>query len=102
MSDTAAVAWDDQLLQNPHAVADKRRRVQQMFAAIAPSYADVQPFHEGVAWVRRPEAETWELIDESGEQLLGEPEHGGPSENLTRRIQRAEPGHELALHKQDA
>ena len=30
--------WDDSLLANPHAVADKRRRVQQMFAAIAPSY----------------------------------------------------------------
>jgi demethylmenaquinone methyltransferase/2-methoxy-6-polyprenyl-1,4-benzoquinol methylase len=31
-------AWDDALLANPHAVADKRRRVRQMFAAIAPSY----------------------------------------------------------------
>ena len=31
-------AWNDQLLSNPHAVADKRRRVQKMFAAIAPSY----------------------------------------------------------------
>ena len=31
-------AWNDALLKNPHAVADKRRRVQQMFAAIAPSY----------------------------------------------------------------
>jgi demethylmenaquinone methyltransferase/2-methoxy-6-polyprenyl-1,4-benzoquinol methylase len=31
-------AWDDALLRNPHAVADKRRRVRQMFAAIAPSY----------------------------------------------------------------
>jgi demethylmenaquinone methyltransferase/2-methoxy-6-polyprenyl-1,4-benzoquinol methylase len=30
--------WDEQLLRNPHAVADKRRRVQKMFAAIAPSY----------------------------------------------------------------
>jgi demethylmenaquinone methyltransferase/2-methoxy-6-polyprenyl-1,4-benzoquinol methylase len=30
--------WDDKLLANPHAVADKRRRVQRMFAAIAPSY----------------------------------------------------------------
>src|SRR3982751_6921990 len=34
----AAPAWDDALLRNPHAVADKRRRVQRMFAAIAPSY----------------------------------------------------------------
>src|SRR5438874_1719253 len=33
-----APAWDDALLQNPHNVADKRRRVQRMFAAIAPSY----------------------------------------------------------------
>ncbi|HVT90837.1 MAG TPA: bifunctional demethylmenaquinone methyltransferase/2-methoxy-6-polyprenyl-1,4-benzoquinol methylase UbiE [Tepidisphaeraceae bacterium] len=31
-------AWNDTLLQNPHAVADKRSRVQKMFAAIAPSY----------------------------------------------------------------
>ncbi|WP_428940019.1 bifunctional demethylmenaquinone methyltransferase/2-methoxy-6-polyprenyl-1,4-benzoquinol methylase UbiE [Fontivita pretiosa] len=31
-------SWDDKLLSNPHAVADKRSRVQRMFAAIAPSY----------------------------------------------------------------
>jgi demethylmenaquinone methyltransferase/2-methoxy-6-polyprenyl-1,4-benzoquinol methylase len=31
-------AWDESLLTNPHAVADKRSRVQRMFAAIAPSY----------------------------------------------------------------
>jgi demethylmenaquinone methyltransferase/2-methoxy-6-polyprenyl-1,4-benzoquinol methylase len=31
-------AWDSDLLRNPHAVTDKRRRVQEMFAAIAPSY----------------------------------------------------------------
>ncbi|HEX6967709.1 MAG TPA: WG repeat-containing protein [Micromonosporaceae bacterium] len=37
---------------------------------IAPSYADVQPFRDGVAWVRRPEVATWELIDESGELLI--------------------------------
>ena len=37
---------------------------------IEPSYADVQPFRDGVAWVRRPEVETWELIDESGELLI--------------------------------
>ena len=35
--DSTAV-WDDALLANPHAVADKRSRVQRMFAAIAPSY----------------------------------------------------------------
>ena len=37
-TETAPPAWDDRLLADPHAVADKRRRVQQMFAAIAPSY----------------------------------------------------------------
>src|SRR5256885_8455776 len=31
-------AWNDDLLRNPHQVADKRSRVQKMFAAIAPSY----------------------------------------------------------------
>ena len=31
-------AWDEELLKNPHAVADKRSRVRRMFSAIAPSY----------------------------------------------------------------
>ncbi|MCX5659021.1 MAG: bifunctional demethylmenaquinone methyltransferase/2-methoxy-6-polyprenyl-1,4-benzoquinol methylase UbiE [Planctomycetota bacterium] len=31
-------AWTDRELANPHAVADKARRVEAMFAAIAPSY----------------------------------------------------------------
>jgi len=31
-------AWDAQTLSNPHAVADKARRVERMFSAIAPSY----------------------------------------------------------------
>jgi len=30
--------WDESLLVNPHEVSDKRRRIQRMFAAIAPSY----------------------------------------------------------------
>jgi tetratricopeptide (TPR) repeat protein len=34
---------------------------------IAPVYADVQPFRDSVAWVRRQERDTWELIDESGQ-----------------------------------
>jgi tetratricopeptide (TPR) repeat protein len=37
---------------------------------IAPRYADVQPFRDSVAWVRRPERETWELIDESGQLMI--------------------------------
>ncbi len=39
MTDTKTTpTWDEALLANPHAVADKRSRVQRMFAAIAPSY----------------------------------------------------------------
>lgn len=48
--------WDDQLLRNPHAVADKRRRVQKMFAAIAPSYDLNNHLHSlwmDKAWRRR-------------------------------------------------
>jgi len=33
-------------------------------------YADVQPFHDGVAWVQRPGYRSWELIDEIGETLI--------------------------------
>ncbi|MFI2712738.1 WG repeat-containing protein [Micromonospora sp. NPDC018662] len=33
-------------------------------------YAEVQPFHEGVAWVRRPEASRWALIDTTGAALI--------------------------------
>jgi demethylmenaquinone methyltransferase / 2-methoxy-6-polyprenyl-1,4-benzoquinol methylase len=35
---SSPAAWDDALLANPHAVADKRTRVRNMFAAIAPTY----------------------------------------------------------------
>src|SRR5437762_1281317 len=31
-------SWIEQLLKDPHHVADKRSRIQKMFAAIAPSY----------------------------------------------------------------
>jgi len=33
-------------------------------------YADIQPFRDGAAWVRRPEFETWELIDIEGTTLI--------------------------------
>lgn len=33
-------------------------------------YAEAQPFHEQLAWVRRPDQDGWELIDESGAILL--------------------------------
>jgi hypothetical protein len=37
---------------------------------IAAAYADIQPFRDGASWVRRPEFETWELIDETGAPLI--------------------------------
>lgn len=37
-SESNSAAWDEGLLRDPHHVADKRGRVQRMFAAIAPSY----------------------------------------------------------------
>ncbi len=37
---------------------------------IPATYADAQPFRDSVAWVRRPECDTWELIDESGTVLI--------------------------------
>jgi tetratricopeptide (TPR) repeat protein len=37
---------------------------------IAPQFADVQPFRDGVAWVRPVGIETWGLIDESGRLLI--------------------------------
>jgi demethylmenaquinone methyltransferase/2-methoxy-6-polyprenyl-1,4-benzoquinol methylase len=38
MPTTEPTQWTDALLRDPHHVADKRTRVQRMFAAIAPSY----------------------------------------------------------------
>lgn len=37
---------------------------------VSAHYADIQPFRDGVAWVRRPEFETWELIDEAGGTVI--------------------------------
>jgi tetratricopeptide (TPR) repeat protein len=37
---------------------------------IGPQFADVQPFRDGVAWVRPVGIETWGLIDEAGRLLI--------------------------------
>jgi tetratricopeptide (TPR) repeat protein len=37
---------------------------------ISERYAEAQPFHEGVAWVRRPGTAAWELIDETGALVI--------------------------------
>ncbi|WP_369077003.1 WG repeat-containing protein [Paractinoplanes lichenicola] len=38
--------------------------------SLTPRFAQAQPFADGVAWVRRPEAQAWELIDGTGEVLI--------------------------------
>jgi len=37
-AESNSTVWNNELLKHPHEAADKRQRVQQMFAAIAPSY----------------------------------------------------------------
>jgi demethylmenaquinone methyltransferase/2-methoxy-6-polyprenyl-1,4-benzoquinol methylase len=54
--DAPEVQWDEQSLRDPHAAADKRRRVQRMFAAIAPSYDLNNRLHslwQDQAWRRK-------------------------------------------------
>lgn len=49
-------AWNNDLLTNPHTVADKRARVQKMFGAIAPSYDlnnRLHSFWRDQAWRRK-------------------------------------------------
>ena len=56
VSTDSKTAWDEKLLENPHSVADKRSRVQKMFAAIAPSYDlnnRLHSFWRDQAWRRK-------------------------------------------------
>lgn len=39
-------------------------------AVVNAMFGDVQPFRDGVAWVRPPELDTWGLIDETGATLI--------------------------------
>ncbi|MCW6011025.1 WG repeat-containing protein [Micromonospora sp. CPCC 205371] len=52
------------------AAADDNSGPADEVFVVPPEYADVQPFRDGVAWVRRPEQQTWELINDSGELLI--------------------------------
>ena len=65
-SDPVTPAWDDALLKHPHDAPDKRRRVQQMFAAIAPSYDlnnRLHSFFQDQPW--RKKAVTLSALDRS-------------------------------------
>jgi hypothetical protein len=64
-----------QIVKPPTAAMDEQTKLWGFTDAdgetVVPArYADIQPFRDGVAWVRRPESETWELIDEAGEALI--------------------------------
>lgn len=54
----------------PRPLRDERSGLWGYVGAVPPRYAQAQPFADGVAWVRRPEAPAWELIDESGRLLI--------------------------------
>ncbi len=64
-----------QIVKPPTAAMDEQTQLWGFTDAdgetvVAARYADIQPFRDGVAWVRRSESETWELIDEAGEALI--------------------------------
>ena len=99
--------WTDDLLRDPHAVADKRRRVQRMFAAIAPSYDLNNRLHSlGVdqLWRRRAvklsnlkpadrvvdvACGTGDLIEAYRQAVNPVREHESPERAATRRSHRA-------------
>jgi tetratricopeptide (TPR) repeat protein len=49
---------------------DERSGLWGYPGAVLPYFVDAQPFHEGVAWVRRPNVPMWELINEHGDLLI--------------------------------
>jgi tetratricopeptide (TPR) repeat protein len=59
-----------QLHRSPEPAYDERTRLWGYVDAVPARYLDVQPFHEGRAWVRRPNSRMWELIDEAGELVI--------------------------------
>ncbi|MGK5684701.1 WG repeat-containing protein [Actinoplanes sp. URMC 104] len=72
--------------------------------SLTPRFAQAQPFADGVAWVRLPEAPAWELIDESGEVLIdassGYRAAGRYAEGLAW-VSRDDAGGWFAIDKQD-
>jgi tetratricopeptide (TPR) repeat protein len=54
----------------PEPAYDERSGLWGYPGAILPYFVDAQPFHEGVAWIRRPNVRTWELINERGDLLI--------------------------------
>lgn len=73
--------------------------------AVPTRYVDVQPFKDGVAWVREPGNETWTLIDDDGNHLVG-PETGyrtvGSFSDGLAWVSRETTGNWLAVDKSGA
>ena len=59
-----------QLHRSPEPAYDERTQLWGYVDAVPARYLDVQPFHEGRAWVRRPNSRMWELIDEAGDLVI--------------------------------
>ena len=54
----------------PRPLRDERSGLWGYVGAVPPRYAQAQPFAEGLAWVRRPDSPSWELIDQAGEVVI--------------------------------
>jgi hypothetical protein len=50
----------------PRPLRDERTGLWGYLGTVPPRYAQAQPFADGLAWVRRPESASWELIDQTG------------------------------------
>jgi tetratricopeptide (TPR) repeat protein len=55
----------------PRPLRDERTGLWGYVGAVAPQFAEAQPFREGRAWVRRPEGYGWELVDDAGQPVGG-------------------------------
>ncbi|MFF5292569.1 WG repeat-containing protein [Paractinoplanes globisporus] len=76
---TAGGSWgpyprtSDEILgraEPPRPIRDDKSGLWGYVGAVPPRYAQAQPFADGLAWVRRPESQTWELIDLSGATVI--------------------------------
>lgn len=55
----------------PRTSAEIRQRWEPETLATGEHFAEVQAFHEQTAWVRRPDAQAWELVDARRELVIG-------------------------------
>jgi WG containing repeat len=56
--------------RSPEPAYDERTQLWGYPDTVPARYLDAQPFREGLAWVRRPNSRTWELIDEAGSLMI--------------------------------